>query len=132
MTIQKFWKKNPDLRISQVLINLNVIPNIPGIWYYDEESKLLINQGYPPEECLFWTSIFNQNNELLDKPITRLIVDLKPTHIKNIITYMTKRKKILSQEYKQAFKNVLTKSKLSNYGKLLRISRRISNFMFNT
>lgn len=39
--IREFWKENPDLRFSQVLICLELLPNIPGFWYYMEEDEIL-------------------------------------------------------------------------------------------
>lgn len=39
-----FWKDNPDLRFSQVLINLGLIPNVPGFWYYMEDDVILEKQ----------------------------------------------------------------------------------------
>lgn len=39
--IKEFWLSNPDLRYSQVLITLGIIPNIPGFWYYMEEDEIL-------------------------------------------------------------------------------------------
>lgn len=31
----------PDLRVSQVLVNNNIIPNFSGEWYYTEDDKIL-------------------------------------------------------------------------------------------
>src|SRR6056297_2577767 len=46
--IKKFWLNNPDLRFSQVLVTLDIIPNIPGSWYYKEEDEIL-NELYPTQ-----------------------------------------------------------------------------------
>lgn len=100
---REYWKENPDQRIGQVLINLGLIPDNFKIWI-DEESDILINQGIPPEECLYWTSIFDKNENLLDKPITRLIKDLEPNHIKKILKIFYPK---LSENYRKAFDNVL-------------------------
>lgn len=37
--LEDYWLKNPDLRLTQVLVNLNIIPNAPGVWYYIEETE---------------------------------------------------------------------------------------------
>jgi hypothetical protein len=37
--LEDYWLKNPDLRLTQVLVNLNIIPNVPGVWYYIEETE---------------------------------------------------------------------------------------------
>ena len=39
--ILSFWKDNPDLRFSQLLISMNYIPNILGFWYYMKEEEIL-------------------------------------------------------------------------------------------
>lgn len=39
--IREYWKNYPDLRFTQVLVNLNFIPYLPGFWYYAEEADLL-------------------------------------------------------------------------------------------
>jgi hypothetical protein len=100
---REYWKENPDQRIGQVLINLNLIPDNMRIWL-DEESDILIDQGIPPEECLYWTSMYDKEDNLLEKPITRLIKDLEPNHIKKILKMCYPK---LSENYRKAFDNVL-------------------------
>lgn len=104
---KEYWKENPDQRIGQVLINLGIIPD--GDYWNDEESTILKSQGYPPEDYLFWTSIYDENGELLDEPITRLVADLTPEHILRIIEYQNRNNAILPEWYNKAFENVLTK-----------------------
>ena len=99
----KYWFDNPDQRFGQVLINLQLIPDNIRVWT-DEESDILINQGIPPEECLYWTSIFDKDENLLEKPITRLIKDLELNHIKKILKIFYPK---LSENYRKAFDNVL-------------------------
>lgn len=99
----KYWKENPDQRIGQVLINLNLIPDNMRIWL-DEESDILIDQGIPPEECLYWTSVLDKDESLLEEPITKLIKDLDPNHIIRILEMFDKR---LDENLKKAFNNVL-------------------------
>lgn len=103
--ITAYWKENPDQRIGQVLINLGLIPDYLKIWI-DEESDILIDQGIAPEDCLYWTSLYDKDNNPLDKPITRLVADLEPSHIKAILKICYKN---LSEEYKKAFDNMLQK-----------------------
>ena len=101
--VTKYWKENPDQRIGQVLINLQLIPNNFSIWN-DEEDEILINQGIPPEKYLFWTSLFDKNGNTLKEPITKLIEDLDATHIHNILTSKLLH---LSDIQKKAFNNEL-------------------------
>ena len=44
LAIKKFWRDNPDLRFSQVLIIMNYMQNIPGFWFYIEEDEILKRQ----------------------------------------------------------------------------------------
>ena len=39
-SIKEAWSKYPDLRFTQVLINMLMIPNEPGAWYYMEDDTL--------------------------------------------------------------------------------------------
>lgn len=99
----EYWKENPDQRIGQVLINLELIPDSFKIWN-DEESDILIDQGVAPEDCLYWTSIFNKDNQKLLQPITKLISDLETDHINAILVDPRLR---LDALYIKAFNNVL-------------------------
>lgn len=36
--IEEFWLENPDLRFTQILVNLKIIPNFHGMWYYKEDE----------------------------------------------------------------------------------------------
>ena len=48
--IYDYWIAHPDERLTQVLVNSGIIDNIPGMWYYKEETEYLIEeQGVPPE-----------------------------------------------------------------------------------
>lgn len=83
--IQEYWEANPDLRITQVLVNTGFIPNKPGSWYYQEEWSLLKAMGINPKEFLTWKSIYDEHNNHLKKPIVRLIKDLETDHLKKIL-----------------------------------------------
>ena len=37
--ILEYWESHSDLRFSQVLVNLGLIPNYQGFWYYMEEDE---------------------------------------------------------------------------------------------
>lgn len=108
--ITKYWKENPDQRIGQVLINLGIIPN-GDAWDY-EEWEILKDQGFPPEEYLFWTSHYDEHEKELDKPITRLVANLTPEHILRIKEYFFRKHISLPEIYIKAFDNVLAKHAL--------------------
>ena len=98
-----YWQSNPDQRFGQVLINLSLIPDSFQAWN-DEEDDILAAQGIPPEQYLYWTSIFNKDGQKLLEPVTRLISDLETDHINNIL--VDPRLK-LSPLYIQVFNNIL-------------------------
>lgn len=106
-----YWKENPDQRIGQVLINLGIVSDNLLIWN-DEESDILLDQGVAPEYCLYWTSIYDKEGNLLDKPVSKLLKDLDTDHIVNIYKHVyIENNKTLSDTYDLAFNNVLTKRK---------------------
>jgi hypothetical protein len=100
-----YWVDNSDQRIGQALINLTLIPDNMKAWI-DEESDILIDQGIAPEECLYWTSLYDKDNVILDEPITRLVKDMDVSHINRILEQIPNR---LSENMKQAFQNVIKK-----------------------
>ena len=83
--IKTYWLDNPDLRFSQVLVNLEIIPNVPGTWYYMEEYEILEALGYKSEDVNYWGTNFDKDMNALEKTIWRPISELKPDHIENIL-----------------------------------------------
>lgn len=106
MLIGSYWKENPDQRIGQVLINLNLVPDKMDIWLA-EEHEILLNQGIAPEDCLYWTSWYDKDNNALTESISRLIKDLDTSHIYAIYDFLSNKKVTVSVDYRTAFKNVL-------------------------
>jgi len=47
--IEDYWKENQDLRFSQVLVNMGIVPNTLGHWYYKEEYET-----FPDPSIMFW------------------------------------------------------------------------------
>lgn len=101
-----YWKENPDQRIGQVLINLNLVPDKIDIWLA-EEHEILLNQGIAPEDCLYWTSWYDKDNNALTKSISKLIKDLETSHINAIYKFIFGNSRSLSIDYRTAFRNVL-------------------------
>jgi len=101
--VEKYWLENPDLRFSQVLINLGIIPNIPGVWYYIEEDEILEQLGIESREYLLWGQNYDKNIKLLPKTIRKPIKDLTTEHIQAILDggYAGNKK------YLECFKNEL-------------------------
>ena len=84
--VKEFWIDNPDLRISQVLVNLGIIPNSSGMWYYMEESEILEKLGIPEREYMIWGTRGKDGKSPLEfKPIK----DLSTDHIEAILETQT-------------------------------------------
>lgn len=50
--IKVFWKLHPYLRLSQVLIHYNIIPNLSGFWFYKEDVDFLVENSFCEYEDL--------------------------------------------------------------------------------
>lgn len=83
--IRKYWKSNYDLRFPQVLVNLGIIPNYQGFWYYIEEVEILLKLGVEPREFLFWGRNYDKDMHKLPKTEYLLIKDMNTDHIQAII-----------------------------------------------
>jgi hypothetical protein len=97
--VKKYWKENPDLRLIQVLINLNLLPHTVGFYYYFEEDELLIDSGLiEPSHILFWGKLYKDATltAKYKSPIYVLIKDLSTEHIKNIFKYLNISKETLN------------------------------------
>ena len=105
--ITEFWHSNPDLRYSQVLVNIGIIPNYPGFWYFDEEDDILEEQGVDPSIYLIWGVNFDKDMNRLPETDYRFICDLETDHIQAILDgKWTKHPK-----YLKAFNNELNRRK---------------------
>lgn len=76
----EFWEDHPYLRLTQVLVNLEIIPNFPGAWYYKEDVDLVLESGLlQKRDILLWGTRVGEN--LVFKPIK----DLETSHIEAIL-----------------------------------------------
>lgn len=39
--LRRVWTQHPDWRLTQLLVNLSIVPNTPGYWYYWEDDDIL-------------------------------------------------------------------------------------------
>lgn len=85
--IIKYWKENPDLRFTQVLVNHNYVDNLPGVWYYTEEVEWLIsNKLCKAENILHWGVNYDKDMNRYSETKWTLIKDLDTNHIEAILT----------------------------------------------
>ena len=95
--IKEFWLNNPDLRLTQVLVNLGIIPNIPGHWYYTEEVEWLIDRNIvEPRDILFWGTYGKSGCEPLKNV---LIKDMSNDHIDNVLLNVPRISPILQKAF---------------------------------
>jgi hypothetical protein len=83
--IKQYWLENPDLRFAQVLVNLNIVPNESGIWYYTEEYDILDNQEVPRREFLLWGQNYDKDMNRLPETKWAPIKDMSTEHIMAIL-----------------------------------------------
>ena len=91
---------------------MQLVPNDIMIWHA-EEPDILMSQGLPPEECLYWTSLYDKDMNLLDEPLNRRVSDLTKDHIIAIDKYMKEHNGKISPEMEQAFVNVLLRPEIT-------------------
>ncbi len=74
--ITDFWKECQDLRISQVLVSMNIIPNSSGMWYYMEEDDILLQQGNNLADILLWGTFGKSGKDPFKRiPISSMTTD---------------------------------------------------------
>jgi len=105
--ITEFWKDNPDLRYSQVLIGMGIIPNYSGFWYFNEEDDILEQQGIDPATIMVWGVNFDKDMNQLPNTDYRFICDLETDHIQAILDGNWTR----HPDYLKAFNNELNRRK---------------------
>jgi hypothetical protein len=106
--IENFWKENPDLRLTQVLVIKNIIPNSPGMWYHTEESSYVIQNGLKePREILFWGQNYDKDMNLLPETRFILIKDMAKDHIEAILRDCDEGRYDINEYYLEVFKNEL-------------------------
>lgn len=106
--IKAYWDKYPDQRFYQVLINLQVIEDVPGRWGMDD-IELLQKIDVYTADLLRWKSYYNKAEERLSTPITRKISELDTDHINAIYKYADKHGTSLPSIYDVAFTQELEK-----------------------
>ncbi len=102
------WQTHPDLRMSQVLVRLGIIPNFPGFWFMEEDDNIMIDCNLiKPRDIKFWGQNYNKNMEKLPETNWILIKDLSRDHIENILLDVLSGKMRVSEEYIEYFSEEL-------------------------
>ncbi len=109
--IESFWEKNPDLRFTQVLVWLNIIPNMPWMWFYKEDHDLFEWQEYIQDrDCTLWWSYWKDWKSNIQY---RLLSKMSNAHLANIIEDHKEWMKI-SDDMVKKIKNELDYRKENN------------------
>ena len=117
--IKEHWSKNPDLRLTQVLTNINIIDNhVPGPWYYIEEIDYFIkNKILKPEEFLFWDSHGKDGKQKVEYI---LLKDMTSEHIEACLKLQDTQNKFyktMNKIYYKTMEKILRKRKLKKLEK---------------
>lgn len=120
--IEEFWLKNPDLRLTQVFVNLDIIPNIEGFWYYKEETDYIIEKGWAKfEDIHFWGVNYSKDGKKLPQTIFKRLVDLNTDHILNILKFYDENstRNSINKKYLKYFEEIENKVKYKDVDNLL-------------
>lgn len=82
----KLWIENPDLRLTQVLVNAGISSNFPGLWYFFEDEEIIVNTNIlQPRDIYFWGQQYDKNSNKLPETNFILIKDMETSHIEKIL-----------------------------------------------
>ena len=102
------WETHTDLRMSQILVRLGIVPNFPGFWFMEEDDDIMIETNLlKPRDIKFWGQNYNKNMEKLPETNWILLKDLSRDHIENILLDVLNGKMKVSEEYIQYFSEEL-------------------------
>jgi hypothetical protein len=105
-SIESFWSQNPEQRLTQVLVNMGIIENAAGAWYYVEETEYMITSHIlKPEEILFWGSYGKDGMQEL-KYI--LLKDMETEHIEACL----RAQKNMNKYYRKTMEKIMRLRKL--------------------
>lgn len=110
---KQVYTDNPDLRITQVLVNIGIIPNIEGFWYYTEDEPLMVESGLLQErDIYFWGKNFTKEGKKLEETKYILIKDMETSHIESILRDNEGGLLGISKQYLEMFNKELRERKL--------------------
>lgn len=104
--IESFWSESSDQRLTQVLVNMGIIQNIPGTWYYFEETEYMItSRTLKPEEILFWGTYGKDGKQELRYV---LLKDMDSEHIEACL----RTQKNMNEYYRKTMQKIMRFRKL--------------------
>ncbi len=107
-----FWKNNTQLRLSQVLINLDIMDNYPGVYYYYTDTATIISAGLLEERDIYlWGNNYDKSGNKLNSVKYILIKNIETEHIKKIIEEVENQKLYVSEKYLKLFVRELQRRK---------------------
>ena len=108
--IEKVWKRNPDMRFGQLLINYFNVPDYPRLWFIEESDWLVFNNYFNIEDICFWRVNYRKDGTLRKHPKTVLLRDLKTDHIAAILVFFEEHKSRIKPQYEEYFKKRLNQN----------------------
>jgi len=91
---RQMWKENPDLRLTQVLVNCDILPNLKGEWYYTEEVDWFVeNKILPARDLYFWGNLGKNGKQPLE---FIAIKDMETNHLMAVL----KTQKDMNKKYR--------------------------------
>lgn len=104
--IEEYWIANPDLRLTQVLVNMEIIHNIPGEWYYKEETNYVVEKGFCNfEDVHFWGVRLDKHGNQLPETLYKPIRELDTNHIRAIVKMFEGQHDRLNNKYMDYFRS---------------------------
>lgn len=103
-----FWKQIPDLRLSQVLVNYDILINYAGFWYYlDDEITMISTNLLQPRDIYFWGQNYDKDLNKLPETNWLLIKNMSKDHIEAILKDVKDEKIKVGEKYIEYFNNEL-------------------------
>ena len=110
---KQVYINNPDLRITQVLVNTGIIPNVEGFLYYKEDEALLVETNILQErDIYFWGKRYTKDGKIMPNYEYVLIKDMETSHIESILRDNEEGLLRTSKQYLEMFNKELRERKL--------------------
>lgn len=102
--IEHMWKKYPDLRLGQLLINILIIPDSQIAWNTEEVDWMIQTGQLDFEDICFWGKNFDKDGNKLPQTEYITLREVTPDHAQAILDYIEKHNGYLPMRYSNYFK----------------------------